>query len=391
MLNNQAVLPLDFNRGTKYLHAGKYTKAISCFKKQARTNSFKELWLNMGTAYRHIDPSRVLECYLKAARDDVPFANGSFGPYTLAYNNIGLHAYAEGKDAEAIEFYTAALTIDPLYGEAVWNYANAELRSTNCVSGWDKYEYRFNRGVGSTAIDTSLPTWDGQTRGDCIVVLSEQGLGDKIMFGRYLSCLKEYFTEVVIVCHESLDCIYAPYKCVRNSSGYNLTIPICSLARIFGIVSERWLDGKFPKYTFPTSGLNIGVCWSGSKTHANDHNRSCSSHYMSELCAYGNLYSLNPDAGSARSVTALKPKDWAETASYLLGLDLVVSVDTSIVHLAGTLGVPTIMVQPLRETDFRWGNGKQPNVWYNSVICVANNNNWDTTFANVKEIMSCMK
>lgn len=375
-----------FNRGTKYLHSGNYLKALSFFKKETR--EFKELYLNMGNCYKLLDNhSKAADYYLLAASDSVCFANGSYGPYPLALNNLGLMCYTLGDDVLAMEMYSTALVIDPLYGEAIWNYGNACLRSSNCVEGWDHYEYRFKRGAGSVRIDTSLPTWDGQSCGDSIVVLTEQGLGDKIMFGRYLHLLRAFFKEVVIVCHESLDCVYSDYKCVRSSIGYKLSIPICSLARIFGVLENRWLDGKFS----PSAISGIGVCWNGSATHANNRNRSCSSNYFSALADIDRLYSLSPDCLAAKNITALRPKTWSETCSYLLGLKLVVSVDTSIVHMAGTLGVPCIMIQPLHETDFRWGMPRAVyygnNPWYASVAVVPNTG-WDNSFKTVRKLIN---
>ncbi len=365
-----------YNRGTKYLISGKYLKALSCFKKMLSTNSFKELHLNMGNTYRRLNRDDLaLSSYLIAAAESTPFADGTYGKYALAINNIGLLEYALGDDASAMDCYSAALALDPLYGEAIWNYGNAQLRSTNCLKGWDLYEYRFNRGVGSVRIDNSVPRWDGVACGDEICVVTEQGLGDKIMFGRYLSCLDKYFSKVVVVCHESLDCLFSDYECIRDVRG-TVSIPICSLAGIFGIVDEHWLDGKFNAKVL--EGKNIGVVWSGSVTHANNANRSCSPHHFKSLAKYGKLWSLNP-TDSCKWIANSGCKTWSDTASFILGLDLIVSVDTSIVHLAGTLGVPCLMVQPLCETDFRWGKDVD-NVWYESVKCIPNKE-WDKTFS----------
>ena len=374
---------LMYNRGTKYLIAGKYEKALSFFKKQARTHAFKELFLNMGNCYRRLgDDSLAMTYYLKAASETTPFSDGKYGKYALAVNNIGLMYYASGDDDTAMNCYTTALELDPLYGEAVWNYGNAQLRGSNCSLGWDLYEFRFNRGTGSVRIDNSVPRWDGVTCGDEICVQTEQGFGDKIMFGRYLKCLEKYFKKIVVVCHESLDCLYSDYECIRAVRG-TVMVPICSLAMYFGIVEENWLDGKFPAIDLP--GRNIGIVWNGSVTHANNANRSCSPHYFKRLSAYGKLWNLNP-ADDAKWCDNSGCKTWAETASFIQGLDIVVSVDTSIVHLAGTLGVPCIMMQPLKETDFRWGHSVD-NVWYKSVKCIPNKD-WEKTFSTVSGLVA---
>jgi tetratricopeptide (TPR) repeat protein len=380
-----------YNKATKLLEKKNYLKALSFYKKQ--DPKFKECYLNMGNCYKMLgNNDKARECYVLAS-SDVPFSDGTYGDFALAYNNIGLLEYCEGRDYSAMQCYKIALNMNPLYYEAIWNYGNALLRSSNCVDGWEHYEYRFKRESGAVKIDRGIPWWDGKSTGKTILVQAEQGLGDKIMFGRYLAYLAPFFDEIVICCHESLDCLYAPYKCVRTTTGYDLTIGMCSLAGIFGVVPEGYLDGKFEKHPF--TGFNIGVVWAGSSTHANNANRSCPSSYFSNLSNLGNLWSLSPDAGPTKNIAQLAPKTWSETASYCLGLDLVVSVDTSIVHLCGTLGVPCIMVQPLQETDFRWGKPTEAefgnNRWYKSVMVVPNDNNWDAAFDVVRESIICLK
>lgn len=388
-----------YNKATKYLSAGKHEKALSFYKKQIKEHAFKEAYLNMGNACRYLDRDmQAIEYYKKAASVDVPFANGKTGPYALALNNLGLCAYMLGDDDLSIEYYRAALELDPAYGEAIWNYSISELRRTNSTSafGWRMYQYRFNRGEGSVNVDVSLPFWDGTTSGSSICVLTEQGLGDKIMFGRYLRYLKDYFSTVYIVCHESLDCLYTDGTasspiCIRSVTECpaTISIPICSLSAIFGLKDENWLSDRFIPSSLP-GDFKIGCVWEGSTTHANNRNRSCTSNYMSSLSSYGSLYALSPGS-SARNMVSLNPSSWSSTASHVLAMDVIVTVDTSIVHLAGTLGVPCIMVQPLKDTDFRWGNtNKNPpdiNPWYKSVVVVPNNNNWDAAFKTVREML----
>lgn len=389
-----------YNRGTKYLEKGNALKALQCFKKQLTTHSFKELHLNMGNAYRLLmQTDKALAQYILANRADVPFSDGTYSStYALATNNIGLLAYACGDDTTAISYYKAALEKDPLHYDAIWNYASALLRQTNCSStaGWAAYEYRFKRSGATSTLDTSMPLWDGISSGKNIVVQTEQGLGDKIMFGRYLPLLASKFENVYVGCHEVLDVFYSDYKIIRGNASAPadaVTIGICSLAKVFGIVDEKWLDvGRFNAREFDRRKLNVGVVWSGSTTHANNHNRSCPSHYFSSLNDVGNiaLYGLNPADAKAKHVTDVSSKDWATTISTVLGLDCVVSVDTSIVHLCGTLGVPCIMIQPTWETDFRWGKPGDKNVWYKSVD-VIDNLGWERAIATVKQKLAAIK
>ncbi len=386
-----------YNKATKYLYAGKHEKALSFFKKEPL--DFKEKFLNMGNCYRMLDQDqKALESYLKAASIEVPFSDGTYGEYPMAYNNLGLLSYSNGKDAEAIDFYLAALRIDAVYYDAIWNYGNALLRkyfsslepsAADWKLGWEMYEYRFKREIGAVVVSGgNIPRWDGISSGGSIVVLAEQGFGDKIMFGRYLKCLYKYFKTVYVQCHPSLDVFFSDFTVCRDAVA-DFSIPICSLAGHFGLMPANWLDGKFVAREFG-SGLNIGCVWSGSKTHANDRNRSCHISYFSDLASLGNLYSITPDARAGRGITAIGSSSWAETCSTVLGLDVVVTVDTSIVHLCGTLGVPCIMIQPIKETDFRWGLGHSDTPWYPSVVIVSNNN-WETAFKQVKELIKCIK
>lgn len=382
-----------YNRGTKYLEKLNYAKGLQFIKKQPE--EFKEKYLNMGNCYRGLlNDEKAIECYIKANHVELPFADGTYASdYPIALNNLGLMAYSLGDDDTALDLYNRALAIDPLYYDCIWNYSSAYMckaftEGTSPRKGWQAYEYRFKKNA-AVGVEVLGNTWDGVAAGESIVVLAEQGLGDKIMFGRYLPWLKTKFKRVVVQCHESLDALFDGYETCRTAFGVaEFSIAMCSLPLVYGddIPACNWLDGKFTGNKL--DGKNIGVVWSGSPTHRNNHNRSCSSRYFSDLADLGNLHSLNPAGGNAKHVRPCSFKNWGETASFLLGLDLVVSVDTSIVHLAGTLGVPTIMVQPLKEIDFRWGRG-ETTVWYPSVQIVKNNNNWDAAFARVREL--CIK
>lgn len=375
-----------YNKATKYLLAGKYSKALQFYKKEPL--EFKEKLSNMGNCYRGLgENAKAIECYLKANDPCTPFADGSHTEsYALALNNIGLMLYYAGDDYSAMQFYNKALSIDPLYYDAIWNYSSAMLRSDiNSQLGWDMYEYRFKQ-KNPVGIDKTIPTWDGVTPGSSICVLSEQGLGDKIMFGRYLPLLRKYFSSVNVQCHPSLNCLFPSYNPSAVASG-SVSIPICSLARIFGVIGPH-LDAVLPPAHDFGPGRHIGVCWSGSATHINNHNRSCRSSYFSSLSKYGSLYSLDPAALPAKNVKAIGSTSWTDTMSYVLGLDYVVTVDTSIVHLCGSLGKPCIMIQPLNETDFRWGHSSST-PWYPS-LTIVQNNNWNEAFALVHKLCTNM-
>ena len=389
----------NYNRATKYLEKGNPEKALQFYKRQVKEYGFKECYLNMGNSYRLLgnDPEAI-KCYIKAAANDTPFSDNTFGAYDNALGNLGLLQYTYGNDDAAIAYYTAALEKNPLHFDSIWNYANALLRKhcsleeVDTVSAWKMYEYRFKR-ANATRIDKSIERWDGVSHGRSIVVLAEQGQGDKFMFGRYLHKLQEYFPEIWVQCPVEMEAVFSEYFTCQEIPDVECSIPICSLAGIFGTSDDAWLVGKFGTRKFAGDRLKIGIEWAGSETHSNNKYRSVLPVYFLDLLEFGDLYSIRPGAEAVRGVTALNSNSWAESAEIVNGLDLVISVDTSIVHLCGSLGRECWMLQPLKETDFRWGNNSmgEKNIWYDSVRVIRNPGSWASVFAEVRARLELRK
>lgn len=398
-----------FNRGVKYLNSRRYDKALQFFKKALVGLKSKEVYLNLGNALAQLDrDSEAIEALAKAARPDTPFANGTLGPYDLACNNLGLMKYRIEDLDSALELYTQAIDLgkeaeekrgEPFNGDPYWNYANAILRKlsarqgTDWDFGWRMYAYRFNRKA-PTPIDQHLPRWDGTTHEDTIVVLSEQGQGDKIQFGRYLPVLQQYCKNIVVQVPDSLHCLFEPtYKTVGDNLEQYLhckAIPFCDLAWRFGWDSApaEWIPhNKFVprQYDKPR---NIIVEWAGNRDHANDRNRSTTPEHFLQLSRWGNLHSFRDKA--PRGINALNTVgSWIDSGNAILGSDIVVTVDTSIVHMCGTLGHPCIMLQPLKECDWRWGTASmgRENLWYPSVKIARNPLNWKKAFDEVHSMI----
>jgi hypothetical protein len=254
------------------------------------------------------------------------------------------------------------------------------------------YEYRFKR-ANATKIDKSIVRWDGVSHGRSIVVLAEQGMGDKFMFGRYIHKLNQYFAEIWVQCPVEMEAVFSEYLTCQEIPDVECSIPICSLAGIFGNVRDDWLRDKFGTRKFAGDRMKIGIEWAGSATHSNNKYRSVLPVHFLDLLEFGDLYSIRPGAEAVRGVTALNSSSWAESAQIVNGLDLIISVDTSIVHLAGSLGRECWMLQPLKETDFRWGNNSmgEKNIWYDSVRVIRNHASWANVFAEVRARLELMR
>ena len=382
----------NYNRATKYLENNNPEKALQFYKRQLKEYGFKECYLNMGNSYRLLgNDAEAIKCYIKANAHDTPFSDNTFGAYDNALGNLGLLQYTHGNDDAAIAYDTAALEKNPLHFDSIWNYASALLRKhcsledVDVASAWKMYEYRFKR-PNATKIDNSVTRWDGVSHHKSVVVLAEQGMGDKLMFGRYIRGLENYFDDIWVQCPVEMESVFSEYNVCQDIPDVEVSVPICSLASIFSSARDDWLRGKFGARKFAGDKLKIGIEWAGSDTHSNNKYRSTLPVYFLDLLEFGDLYSIRPGANSVRGVTALNSSSWAESAQIVNGLDLIISVDTSIVHLAGSLGKECWMLQPLKETDFRWGNSTmgEKNIWYSSVKVIRNPGSWAAVFAEVR-------
>lgn len=364
----------NYNKGTKYLEKNNYLKALQFLKRE--DGEFKEKYLNIGNAYRGLgNDARAGEAYLKAADESLATFSGVRGRYPLALNNLGLLCYRNGDDVSAMQFYRSALDVNPTHVDTLWNYSISMLR--HGISGfdidwntaWNLYEYRFQKG---TKLDRTVGRWFG---GPCpvVTVLAEQGFGDKFQFWRYLWKVRAECGGTVLV-----QCVPELWDFVKSigfepcATAVGLGIPVCSLAWKYGNHETSNYVGGY------AGGSGIGVVWSGSKTHANNALRSCVPGHFKRFMDFDTVVGLNPGA-SFGGIKCGVSGSWMDTVAVLRSLKCVVTVDTAIVHLAGVVGTPCIMLQPLKETDYRWGVGMEKSIWYPS-LQIVENNGWDKAF-----------
>lgn len=384
-----------YNLGTKVLEKNNFKRAMAIFKQVIKDYPCKEAYTNLGNCYRAFGQDKLMfDAYEKALDPKVPFLDPESKTHLHALNNLGLAHYMYGDDDKAISLYTKAIKEKPDFWEAWWNCSTSVLRKassgdlTQFPKGWEMYKARFLKkpAIVLKNDNPNLVYWDTISSGESIIILTEQGIGDNIMFGRYLSLLP--FKKVYVQCDVSLEPIFSDYTCVRHASECDATVayPICSLGECFlDIPPGDWLKGKFDVEEFDKSCFNVGIVWNGSSTHANNHNRSVPVGYFSRLSSCCTLYSLDPKFKGNKFIKPLPITSWSDTAKYINGLDLVIGVDTSVMHLCGSLGRPGWLLQPLKETDFRWGNNVSKSVWYDSIEIIQNKQDWDKVFTHVKE------
>lgn len=210
------------------------------------------------------------------------------------------------------------------------------------------------------------PRWTGQdVAGKRVLVVSEEGLGDQIMYARFVPLLTARGAEVTWLCPGGLARLFAEGLGVRAVAAEGTV----ELARPDFHVPSSGLAAPFfpplaappqPPYLAPppanvVPGLRIGVMSAGNPRHRNDANRSLPPELAQELLGLPGAVSLAAGDTGAR--------DFYDTATVVAGLDLVVTVDTAVAHLAAAMGRPTWVLLPFVGLDWRWGDGVR-SPWY---------------------------
>lgn len=305
-----------------------------------------------------------------------------------AYGVLGLVA---GEPEEAITSFQRCLQLDPSTPTHRFDHSLALMQAGRWEAGWAAYEGR--RNYKPERLFPGLPRWDGSP-GKSVYVWAEQGLGDTFQFARYLPRLREISKRVVLAIPPSLFTLFEGYKEVVDLLVFNAEVAdiecevaLMSLPYHLGQTPDRWpLDpGLLAKGLAPlplTRDFKVGLCWAcGPASH---HHAERSVPFSSLVRVLENstasFYSLQVGAAaqdiSANAaqlvVTDLSPgltDDWAQTASAIKAMDLVVSTDTSVAHLAAALNKPTIMLLARRDW-WRWGNSAAKTPWYPTMTIV---------------------
>jgi FkbM family methyltransferase len=279
-----------------------------------------------------------------------------------------------------------ALKINPNNPSALYSRGLHRLR-LGMPGGWGDYEYRKPRLDLCEDLD-EWPEWDGGSlEGKHILIAGEQGLGDQIMFSRYIpSVMRQRPRRATLHVRPELARLFATFasdwpalSIVTDdrdieSNDLDCWIGMGSLPLHFGF-AEPFLAmiAKPPVVVPDTDRLNVGLCWAGNPEHKRDAHRSITFPDLGPIlnspsCNFY-AFQFGPAAaqndGSAIDVTKYC-HDFADTAALLDEMDVLVSVDTAMVHLAGSVATPVLLLQPTGYLDWRWGSGK----WYSDVkVC----------------------
>lgn len=351
-------------------NAGRLAEAIAVYREVAKAQLSVTLAGNLGRALYGLGQNAEAETWLNLA------ARNKAGDAGLRFA-LG-HVYAAQGKVELAELeYRTALALRPDYPQATVALAGLYLSVGRYPEGWSLMEARTELKSGMIPEGpTSMPPWKGEALGGkAILVCIEQGFGDQIQMCRFVATLRSRgAARVTLCCRPPLVALF------ENLAGVDAVIPLApnvvvsvgshdywtryfSLPLHLGITLETLPNAAY--ITAPADrraawrGMSgVGLCWQVSLTGVNGKNKALPPEQAQRLLDLGAI-SLHPEDTGA--------KDFADTAAILEQLDLVISVDTAVAHLAGAMGRPCWTLVPGVLTDWRWMRGATTSPWYPSM------------------------
>jgi len=381
--------PTHYNFANACRALAKYVEAITAYE---RALTLAPGWagalLNCGLALAALGQQAAAEGYYRSALARQP-------DYPEAHNNLGLALQLQGRLDEAMQHFDRALELAPVFSNAHTNRAQLRMLLGDFEQGWAEYEWRW-RLAGVALRTLPIPHWDGsRLDGRTLLIRAEQGFGDTIQFVRFAARLEQAGIKVFLECQPALTSLLSRAPGVRQAFARGLPLPECaaqiplaSLPRALGITDpaaetmdahylqpDPKLQAQWREKLALTGSLHIGIAWKGSSGHPQDCHRSIAPAHFAALAAVPGvkLVSLQPGERPPAALQALEPLaqpgeqafSFEDTAAIIGNLDLVVTCDTAVAHLAGALGVPVWIALPLIP-DWRWRLARDDSAWYPS-------------------------
>ena len=374
---------------------GNPQRAVALLEKALRRQPGVASWhANLCAFYRTLDRLDDAVAAGHEALRLAPDETGNLVNLALAFAELGDHENANA-------CLLRAIGLDPMQADAHLALAESLLARGEFGPGWLEYEWRNETEAGRGLLPRMTSArWNGMRipKGR-ILLVGDQGYGDTIQFARYIPFVAQRCEEVVLGCSAELAPLLARIPGVSNCyrkwddiPGHAAHARLSSLPGLFHtkidtipaqipyLAPERGRAAKWADRlarSAPRPLRRIGLAWSGRSTHANDHRRSLHLAQLARLGATGSatfvcLQKPFPATDIAAmpafpGLTDLSPEltDFEETAALVASLDLVVTVDTAVAHLAGALGVPVWIMLP-KAGDWRWLLARQDSPWYPS-------------------------
>jgi tetratricopeptide (TPR) repeat protein len=393
------------NLGAAYLAKEMQSRALAHLRHAVRlTPQDKVVQLNLGVGLNALNRHSEAEARFRRLLAQPRAAGDSDDVYGQACIGLGLALRGQGRFADSLAIWRRAVQLMPKDALAHVNLAMALLTEGDFAQGWAEFRWRMRltdemHRIGPRQMNR--PRWDGAPfPGKTLLVHGEQGYGDNIQFVRLCAQAKARGGSVVFACRRELERLLAScagidrvlvpqaddpdQKLDLSDLAHDLQLPLMDLPHALGLTLDA-LPGPLP-YLAPdtaaqarwaaypwATGFKVGLVWAGSSTHANDHNRSIGFDRFARLLGvpgvtYYSLQKERREAAAGSDLIDLGPQleDFADTAAALEHLDLLIAVDTSIVHLAGALARPVWTLLPA-VCDWRWLRATERSPWYPSL------------------------
>ncbi len=408
-------MPALINRAAILRRLGSSEKALAaCDVAIALNPDFAAARCNRGLALNDLDrPQEALEEFDRAIALAPDFA--------AAHGNRGKTLHALARFADALEAYRRVMVIEPNAAQAYLNASHTCLTIGQLEQGFAWYEWRKRLPPASAQPNPTLPLWVGQAvAGKTVLLQSEQGLGDTIQFCRYARLLHEGGARVVLSVQEPLvrllqslgsdiEVRAAPEQPPANLDYYCplLSLPLAYRTTLDSIpASVPYLSVEAERIArwradIGSRGVRIGINWQGNRASPADRGRSLPLALFESISTLPEvrLISLQHGAGTEQIEECRRRFDvhtmpaefdqggnaFLDSAALLESLDLVITSDTALAHLAGALGRPTWLALP-HVADWRWLEGRADSPWYPSMRLFrqSERGDWDGVFGQMR-------
>ena len=380
------------HRGNTLMDLQRFDEAVTSHTRAIEIKGdFAQAHLSLGSALKHLGRlEEAAQCFEKAIALKENYAQAFF--------NRGVVLHEQSRMDAAIASYESAINIVPDYAEAWLNKSLALLSLGEYRAAWPLYEWRWRKERRKLDPNVDMQRqWNGREslQDKTILIFAEQGLGDSIQFCRFVPALSGLGARVLLQVPRSLLGLVASLQGVTEAIEEGAPVPpfdfhcalmslpgafqtdLCSIPLAQGYLSVS--PGKY-QYWQQRLGLKqavrIGLVWNGAIGTQRDKDRSLPlgqllTHLPSQfeyICLQKEIRDSDRGHLAASGIRYFGPEiaDFTDTAALCELVDLVISVDTSVAHLAGALGRPTWVLLPY-VADWRWLMGREDSPWYKSV------------------------
>ncbi|MCY7323735.1 MAG: tetratricopeptide repeat protein, partial [Phormidesmis sp. CAN_BIN36] len=442
----QAAIVLDpnfyqshYNLGNAYLAQSRHEAAIAAYRQVLKLKpDHRQSLHNLGACLQNLEQfEAAADAYQQglALKPDHAIAHNSLGEvlrklgrveaaighlkqaialdptFAEAHNNLGVSSYYCGQFDEANDRYQDALRLNPTYANAQLNYGFLLLLRGDLEAGFRYYEQRW-AGQSLTPPTFPQPEWDGSNLdGKTILLCHEQGFGDLIQFIRYAPLVAARGGRVLVGCSAPLMRLLKTVPSIAQWVLEGEPVPpfdcyalLLSLPHILGTTLDTipaeipYLSA--PQVSAPHTGLKVGFVWGGNSKNGTDRDRSITLTELLPLLSLAGVEFHSLQKGRSEelqqflvahpeiTIVDLDPQleDFADTAAAIAQLDLVISVDTSVAHLAGAMGKPVwILLNAV--PDWRWFLGRTDSPWYPTARLFRQRSlrNWSNVTESIKD------